>query len=249
MKKNITLNTLISLTLIAMLILSCSQAIDKEPLAEKAEELGDTGALFVESSPNSAQVFLGEEFKGNTPLNLYNLPVGQYEVTFKKEGYADFKKKVAIKVGKTEEIDATLTPLKSAVEETKQEIKEAFEEKAPENKSVSTNKPGKINLSSFSLYYDFDNIQFTELRTDGSDLFSRKYDTYVHFTVLPPTNINIVNKPISEVQKEDCIFADTAVLPVFSGQSLCVKTASGTIVAVGGVWQTMPAELEWKQLN
>lgn len=244
MKNKNFLNSVVLFIIISILITGCKP--QEKETTEITEEAIDTGALLVESSPGLAQVYLGEEFKGDTPLNLYNVPVGKYEITIKREGYADYKKTIAIKVGRTEEIDAKLTPLKKAVEEIKQG---ALEEKTLESASASTLKPNKIDLSSFSLYYDFDNVQFTELRTDGSDLFSRKYDTYVHFTALTLTNINVVNKPISEVQKEDCIFAGTAVFSVFSGQSLCVKTGSGAIVAIGGVWQTMPTELEWKQLN
>lgn len=159
------------------------------------------------------------------------------------------KKTVSIKVGRTGEIDVALIPI---VEEAKQKTEEPVKEieKPAETTAQDTSaaKLNKINLSSFAMYYDFDNMQFTETRTEGSDLFSRKYDNYVHFTTLNPTKINVLNKPISEAAKEDCIFSDTVVAQLFSAQTLCVKTAS-SIFAVGGTWQAMPTELELKEFG
>ena len=118
-----------------------------------------------------------------------------------------------------------------------------------QNESIPAPKLNKINLSAFVMYYDFDKIEFTEIRTDGSDLFSRKYDNYVHFTALVPNKINLLNKPVKDAQKEDCIFGDTAVAQLFSGQTLCVKTGNGNILAIGGVWETSPVELEWYKIS
>src|SRR3989338_3596181 len=237
MKNNGFLNALAILFILSVLIAGCKQT-EENPIKTTEEEFVDTGALVVESFPSLAQVYIGEEYGGDTPLTLYNLPVGQYNLIIKKNGYVDIKMTVTIKVGKTEEIDATLKPI--AVEEPKPKA----EEKMPENVSAMPQR-NKINLSNFAMYFDFDKMQFTERITDKSDLFSRKYDTYIHFTALTPTKINVVNKPINEVKKWDCIFADTTVMALFSGQTLCVKTAEGSIVAIGGSWQTSPTELEW----
>lgn len=243
MKHKKILDFLIFLAVFSMLIPGCKVA--KEEVTEIAEETADTGALVVESSPGLAHVYIGEEYKGDTPVSLYNLPVGQYEITVKKEGYIDAKKTITIKVGRTEEVDATLTPI---VEETKPESMPKAEEKTP-SAPLAPTKTNKINLSSFAMYYDFDNMEFTELRTEGSDLFSRKYETYMHFTTLVPTKINMLDKPINEAEKEDCIFADTAVAQLFSGQTLCIKTGVGAVFAIGGTWQAMPTELELKSLS
>ena len=237
------------LIVISLFFVGCKLA-KEEPVTETTEEIVDTGALAVESSPNLAEVYIGEEYKGDTPLNLYNLPVGAYEITLKKQGYADFKKSAAIKVGRTEEIDATLTPIVEEIEPKIEEPTKGPEKsaEAPESAPLPA-QLNKINLSSFAMYYDFGKMEFTELRTTTSDLFSRKYDTYVHFTALTPTKIYVLTKPIGEVTKEDCIFADTAVAPLFSGQTLCVKTGEGAVIAIGGNWKTMPTELELKKLS
>lgn len=241
MKNNNFLNNVVIFIIISIFIVGCKIA-KEEPIAETIEEIVDTGALTVESIPNLAQVYIGEEYRGDTPLELYNLPVGQYDITIKKEGYADFKKTINVKVGRTEEIDATLTPILK--EEKVIEEKKPVEEVKPQNASIPAPQLSRINLSSFAMYYDFDKMEFTELRTEGSDLFSRKYDNYLHFTTLVPTKIHVINKPINQVEKEDCIFADTAVAQVFSGQTLCIKTGAGNVIVIGGSWQTAPSELK-----
>ena len=246
MKNNIFLNIVIILTVISIFITGC-KATKEEQITEPIEEVADTGALNIDSSPRLAQVYVGEEYSGDTPLELYNLPVGQYDITVKKEGYADFKKAITIKVGRTEEIDAILTPILQ--EEKILEEKKPIEEVKPQNESISNPTLSKINLISFAIYYDFDKMEFTEIRTDGSDLFSRKYDNYVHFITLVPTKIHVINKPVKDTQKEDCIFGDIAVAQLFSGQTICVKTGAGNIVAIGGIWQPMPVELEWVELE
>lgn len=240
--KNKFLRKLIILFLI-IFVTGCVKVAEKSPVSENIEEeVVDTGVLDIKSSPSQAEIYVDGEFKGNTPFTLYNFPVGTYNVVVKKDDYTDFEREVTVKVGKTEEIDATLKPI--IIEEKKPE---KLEEELPKN--ISIPKLNKINLSSFAMYYDFDKMQFWEIRTSESDLFSRKYDTYVHFTALIPTKISVIGKPINDVKKEDCIFSDIAVTPVFSGQTLCVKTGTGTVIAIGAVWEKMPDELEWKLLS
>ena len=61
--------------------------------------------------------------------------------------------------------------------------------------------------------------------------------------------INIPGEPVKEVKKEDCIFSDVGVASLFSDQALCVKTGEGSVVAIGGTWQTMPNGLEFVVLS
>ncbi|MBI3035935.1 PEGA domain-containing protein [Candidatus Woesearchaeota archaeon] len=208
---------------------------------EKKEQFGDTGILVVESYPVNGNVYVEGELKGEAPLTLYNFPAGTYIVSVRKEGYVDFEKKARVTAGRTEEISAFLTP--RSLQEPKQETK-------PVEKEIPKNAPpapllNKIRLNQFSMYYDFEKGQFTETRTDKSDLLSRKYETYVHFTALTPAKIYPLNKPIKDVTKEDCIFSDDAVAVLYSMQALCVKTIEGSVAAIGGSWQAMPDELEW----
>ena len=244
MENKSIIHMLVFLTVFTILTTGCAQKAEV-PTVEEQEKIADTGVLVVDSTPSTAQVYVDGELKGQTPLTLYNLPVGTYNVIVKKEGYIDFEGTVNVRFGKTEEVEAEL--ILSVHTKTVEEEKPAekpIEEKMPEDVSPLP-QSNKINLSMFAMYHDFEKGQFTDIRTDKSDLFSRKYDTYVHFTALNPAKIQVIDKPIKDVQKEDCIFSDTAVAIVYSRQTLCVRTIEGSVAAIGGSWQTMPAELEW----
>jgi len=234
---------MLALLIIFSIFVSGCKAEEKKQVTETTEEVVDTGVLVVESSPSSAQVYVSEEFKGDSPVTLYNLPVGKYDITVKKEGYADFKKTATVKVGKTEKVDVTLNPV---VEETKPTLKEP-EKPAQENVPTPAAQLNKINLSSFAMYFDLDNKLFTEIRTEKTDIFARRYDTYVYFTALAPAKIYVLDKPLKDITKEDCIFSDTAATTLFSKQTICVKTMEGAVFAVS--WQASPTELEWALLS
>ena len=243
--KNKFLCNLIFLSILSIFITSCLKAAEKASVIEKTEEgVFDTGVLDIISSPSSAEIYVNGELKGNTPLTLYNFPVGTYKLVVKKDDYTDFEKEVIVKVGRTEEVEAELIPIKN-VEIAEEKTTDAIADES----SIPTIEQNKINLSSFAMYYDFDKILFTELRTEGSDLFSRKYDEYVDFTVITPAKIGLLNKQINDVEKEDCNAANEAIAQFYSGQTLCIKTGEGSVFAVGGNWEKMPQDLEWKLLS
>ena len=182
------LYNLLFLSILSIFVASCLKAAEKAPVIEKIEkEIFDTGVLDIKSIPSQAEIYIDSELKGKTPLTLYNFPVGTYKLVAKKGGYIDFEKEVIVKVGRTEEVEAELIPIK------KVEIVDDKPDTITDDLSQNIEK-NKINLSSFAMYYDFDKSLFTELRTEGSDLFSRKYDEYVHFTAITPAKIILLNK-------------------------------------------------------
>ena len=130
--KNIII-LLVFITVLSIFIAACSQQSEKAA-DEEFHEVIDTGILAVESSPSEAHVYADGELKGQTPLTLYNFPVGTYNIAVKKEGYADFEKEANVKVGLTEEIDAELVPLKS-------EVKSGVIETKPEEGQKETLQP------------------------------------------------------------------------------------------------------------
>ncbi len=235
--KNIA-NLLVFIAILSIFIAGCAQQI--EAPAEEFQEVIDTGILVVESAPSEAQVYVDSELKGQTPLTLYNFPVGAYNIAVRKEGYYDFEKTISVNVGMTEEVDVELYPLRSEIVE----IKPGESQK----ENVQAAQANKINISSFAMYYDFENLLFTSLRSEKSDIFSRKYDTYMHFTSVTPAKIKIVNTPLKDVSRADCVNAD-AIGQLYSGQTLCVITIEGNYFAVSGIWDKMPAELEFVELN
>lgn len=225
--------------ILILIIFGCVQP-EEAPVTEQMEEVTDTGILVIESAPSEAQVYVDNELKGQTPLTIYNFPVGTYKVLVKKDGYSDFEKTIAVKVGLTEEVDAALNPVKKA------EPKPTEKEETMPQKESAVNK---INLSSFALYLDFEKRLFTETRTEKSDLFSRKYDTYLDIVALTPAKMKATNMPLSTMNRADCINADTTVVQLYSKQTLCVITVEGNYFALGGSWEKTPVELEFVQLS
>ena len=53
-----------------------------------------TGQISITSTPEGAKVFLGEEEKGVTPLELSELPFGKYVLKLKLDGYKDLQQEV-----------------------------------------------------------------------------------------------------------------------------------------------------------
>jgi len=222
-------------------VIGCSKIQENKPANEQPEQVIDTGAISVESYPVGAQVYIGNELKGETPLMLYNFPVGRYEITVKKNGYEDFKKSISLEVGKNEEIKAALSEINTAPEPAKETT-----EKLPENITPSS-KFNKVNASSsFIVYYDFKNGKFTESTSASPDVFSSNYKTYLYFTSIAPSKMKVLSKQIKDVRKEDCANAVDTIANLYSGQTLCVVATNGAYAAVGGTWTIEPTVLEWE---
>ncbi len=72
--------------------------------------LTPTGILAISSYPRAAKVYLDGELKGVTDLNI-TLPPGEYRIMVKKDGYANWEKKLILKGELVESIDALLFPI------------------------------------------------------------------------------------------------------------------------------------------
>ncbi len=70
------------------------------------------GSLSVESYPRGAKVYLDNNYKGTTPLNLKNIAIGQYTLKLVLEGYQDWTSTVVILPILTVTISADLVPEK-----------------------------------------------------------------------------------------------------------------------------------------
>lgn len=233
---------LIFLMIFAVYIAGCAQQEAVIP-EQDTEQVVDTGILYIESTPRGAEVYVNGELKGTTPLQLYNMSVGVYNILFKKEGYKDFEKSAKVVVGRAEEIEAVLSPETATVKESEPK-KEPAEEAAPERPKIEANK---INISSFAMYFDFENKVFTEIRSEKSDLFSKKYGEYIHFTAMPGAKIGIVNIPLKSISSDDCTFSESTIAQLYIGQTLCTRTVEGNIVVLG--WEKTTTELEYAQLS
>lgn len=76
----------------------------------KDKTISSTGILAISSSPKAAKVFINEDLKGVTDLNV-TLPPGNYTVEITKEGYISYKRSVVLKGEIVETIDPILFPI------------------------------------------------------------------------------------------------------------------------------------------
>lgn len=236
MKNSQIMNSILLISAI-ILIMGC-QPNSENNAPSQPEEITETGILRVTSAPSAAQVYVNNELKGSTPLELYNFPVGAYNVLVKKAGYADFEKSATVKAGITEEVNAKLSPIEIAAPP-----QPAGEKNTP---TAPTQKMNTANINgSFIIYYDFKRGLFTETSSGDPDVFSSNYGTYIYFTAISPVLMGVVNKPIGNIKREDCQYFTETIANLYSGQTLCVKTTNGKIAAVGGKWSEKADKLEW----
>jgi len=69
--------------------------------------LRENGLLVIKSYPDTAQVFVNGELKAITNTNIF-LPPGSYDISIRKEGYLEWKKRIEIKTGEATEQTAHL---------------------------------------------------------------------------------------------------------------------------------------------
>ncbi|MBI4452773.1 PEGA domain-containing protein [Candidatus Woesearchaeota archaeon] len=237
--RNCNILIIAALFMLILVAVGCSKAVEKP--AEEFQEVIDTGVLAVESTPSQADVYVNGQLKGKTPLELYNFPVGTYDVVVKRADYLDFKKTVYVRVGATEEVDAGLSPAKT--EMVGGETTEEPPEEAPAPAA------SRINLTSFAMYHDFEKASSSEIRADKSDIFTKKYDDHINIISLTPAKIKIVDALFNAVKNIDCINTDSGVVDFYAGQTLCIITMEGNYFALSGKWDKMPSELEFVQLS
>jgi len=235
------LKMLIVLCLV-LFVLGCAQKAQELP-EEPGEPFVETGVLDIKSSPAGAQVYVDGELKGDAPVTLFNFPVGRHSVIVKNEGYIDFEKEVTIVVGRTQEVDALLSPVTNVKEPDAPAGK--TEEDVPEPQA--SEPINRIELSNFATYIDFDKMVYTGIRADNSDLFVRRYDSYLDIVTLAPAKLDAVDIPLSEIKKEDCLNAGNGLAQLSSKQTLCVISMEGAYFAAS--WDKTPAELDWIALE
>ena len=235
--------------------------VEVEELPAVEEEKG-SGILMVKSVPAEADVFLNNEFKGETPLTVYGAEVGSYNVLVKKEGYATYSAVVSVDAGKRAEVDAYLSEITKIIIEEPKEEKKAEEEAEEKEKSESDfekeaeEQANEENEKIISLgsgivkYYDFSEEKFTDKLMTSADVFSKRYATHLAFTRYSNVNVKVVDKNIKDVKEEDCVNVLGSLGLLKSGQSLCVNTKEGLTAAIGGEWEnTENAVLEWKMFS
>ncbi|MFH0868447.1 MAG: PEGA domain-containing protein [Candidatus Woesearchaeota archaeon] len=235
---------IIAVIVVLMLIFGQNKnKIDVEEGAGAIEENVGSGILDIGTFPSSADVFMDGTYIGKSPLNIYNIPAGQHNVVIKKEGYEDFEKEVSVDAGKKALVEVSLSLIPAAEPQDVEEAKEIIETAKEEILKDNVINIGKKVL----LYYDFSKKDFVSTRQTESDIFSKRYGTYIIFTRINPANIKAIGKNIDNVKKEDCAGIKGQFEWLYSGKSLCIITKENSIVALGGTWEnTENAELKYK---
>lgn len=70
-----------------------------------------TGKLNVISIPSGANVYVDNVYKGQTPITITKLSVGQHVVKLTKAGYNNYITTISITAGKTTKLNVVLTPI------------------------------------------------------------------------------------------------------------------------------------------
>ncbi len=73
------------------------------------EPLG--GHIHVDSAPSGASIYLNDAYRGKTPMTIYDLKPGQYEVTLKKSGFQSWTTMVQVNSGVTQNVSKQLLPV------------------------------------------------------------------------------------------------------------------------------------------
>ncbi len=76
--------------------------------AKTARSMQATSALSVETSRKGAPVYLDGDFRGLTPLNLSNLPVGEHYLKVKAPGYQEYRSKLSLYEGMTKKVNVPM---------------------------------------------------------------------------------------------------------------------------------------------
>ena len=71
------------------------------------------GSLNVESTPNSATIYLDGKEIGETPMSINELLVGQHIIKLTKKGYSDYTETITIAKDERKQVTATLTTLQA----------------------------------------------------------------------------------------------------------------------------------------
>jgi hypothetical protein len=70
-----------------------------------------TGSLKFSSTPQGAEIYLNDVYRGTTPSTIPDLPNGSYHVELRLRDHTEWNRDVEVQAGNTSYIDATLVPL------------------------------------------------------------------------------------------------------------------------------------------
>jgi MYXO-CTERM domain-containing protein len=69
-----------------------------------------TGALYIDSNPSGAEVYVDNVYRGYSPLTLQDISPGSHVIMLTLGGYSDWQSTVQVTAGETTTVSATFTP-------------------------------------------------------------------------------------------------------------------------------------------
>jgi hypothetical protein len=71
---------------------------------------GINGHFTIRSSPEGANIFIDNLYRGLTPLTLVDIPAGSHSILLRLNGYQDWQSSVNVNAGSSTDVSGTLAP-------------------------------------------------------------------------------------------------------------------------------------------
>ncbi len=68
-----------------------------------------TGSIYANSEPKGAKIYLDENYKGQTPQTILNVPIGEHTLKFSKNGYEEISRTITVASDQTTTFSESLT--------------------------------------------------------------------------------------------------------------------------------------------
>ena len=175
------------------------------------------GHIHLETVPKKASIYLNGSYRGKTPMTIYDLKPGNYQVKLTKQGYQNWTTNVQVQSGMTQKISKSLVPVPknptiNSVGVTPSPSSEGQQVRFSAQASVPGGGPltytwniagAKYTGKSVGLTFnDNRNVNWTLQVTSGSGGVATTSGTHVVNNVPPTINsVGISPQPSTEAQK------------------------------------------------
>ena len=151
------------------------------------------GEADVNSSPAMADIYVDGQKRGQTPMLLEQLLVGQHQLRLSRQGYQDYSGTLTVREGETASVNATMS---------KQEVAEVAPAASPSSSTAATSGQSR----SFTVH----GVTFNMIRVEGKDSPYYIGETEVTQALWQavmgsnPSNFKGHNRPVEMVSWNDC---------------------------------------------
>jgi Tol biopolymer transport system component len=188
------------------------------------KNIESTGVLTIKSVPSDARVFINDEEKGKTDIDIANLSPGKYVLKITKDGFSTWGKEITIKKEQVNRVEVVLFPKapnissltftgvgNALVSPNRDKIVFSVKEKGNAgiwalNLSTQT-IPVFFSKDNYQVVADSDKIEFSEgqmqFSQDGSDLLVSVGSKNPRYYLLNPTEKNENPKSLTSTQVKE----------------------------------------------